>query len=116
MFGDALLRRETRLDHPDEVAARVRRVPTPRREHARVEGELALGAQSKVKLVVFEARTLVPAVTFERRAPVDDRGTHRRESFFEEHRAHVAVSVAGPVERAVNDLARLAYDEGVAAC
>src|ERR1700749_3109771 len=76
--GRVALRFEPRVYHPCEVAARVRAVASPRGEGARVEGELALGAEAQVKLVVFEARALVPAVSFERVAPVHDGRAHRR--------------------------------------
>src|ERR1044072_4425900 len=46
--GRVALRFESRLYHPCEVAARVRAVATPSGEHARVEGEPAVGAGAAV--------------------------------------------------------------------
>src|SRR5205085_1577445 len=62
---------EPRLDHPDEVATGIRAVAAPGREHTRVEGELAVGTQLQVQLIVFKPRPLVPAVPLYALAPVN---------------------------------------------
>ena len=103
MIGDALLRCQSRLDHPEKIAAGVVFVPAPCGKHLWIESEFAVPAQTQIEIVVFQFCLLMPAVPLQNRSSIKHGRTHRRDGFLQQHGANISIGVICPVASAVND-------------